>query len=292
MSDTLLTCTCNLNTKNMILKIVPLILFIQFSLICFGQDGVVFKMSFKPETEYQQIMSSTTESIIKYSGSEDFLAKMKEKGVDNPNIVKQKITTELSILTGKLKKDGRFPIVMEYVNTDIGNDEKLVPDGTKIYGSTILDSMPILDSISSIGLTEEFKNTLLKTMQSTFSQIEFPNKNLKIGETFEQKTPLSIPVADVSIEMVINSTYKLVSISNGIATFDIIQEYVVTSTITKYQFKIEGNGKGVINYDIDKNYFTVYKTEMLMKMNVDLDSFSMDLEQKSIVIQNTIISKI
>jgi len=55
------------------------------------------------------------------------------------------------------------------------------PEGAVIYGKGSLKNMPTLDSLSGKGLTEQFKRSLLQSMQSSFSQVSFPVKHLKVG---------------------------------------------------------------------------------------------------------------
>ena len=53
-------------------------------------------------------------------------------------------------------------------------------DGTIIYGKGTLNNLPVLDSITSKGLSEELKKTIMQTMQSFFTQFElFRDAKLK-----------------------------------------------------------------------------------------------------------------
>jgi hypothetical protein len=39
-------------------------------------------------------------------------------------------------------------------------------------------------------MTEEKKKTLLPAMESMMNQIKYPNRKIKVGESFEQKNPM------------------------------------------------------------------------------------------------------
>ena len=193
--------------------------------------------------------------------------------------------------TGNMNDDGNFPFEMEYVTSNRTSGKKIVPDGTIFYGIGDSKGMPKLDSISADGLTEDHKQLLLTTIESTFSQVKFPDKKIKIGETFVQEMPLSIPVADVNLDMAITSTYKLISIKEGFAFFDISIDFSLLSEITKYTIKATGTGNGSIKYDLKNNFFIEYKTTTEMKMNFDVGSFVMDMTVISYMDQNTTLYK-
>jgi hypothetical protein len=273
-------------------KIILLLLTLtQISCNSQTKDGLTFKVQYKPETKYSQTIVQTSHSDMKYSGSEEFLQKLKDKGVQNPTITDKKSKIESVFKTGKLTDGTNFPLTMEFVKTTSSDGKKDIPDGTLIYGHGSIGNMPTLDSIVSDGLDGEFKKTLLQAMQSTFSQLSFPEKKVKVGESFSRESPLSIPIAGVTIEMTITTNYKLLSITNGIANFDVSQVYTMKSTITKYTIKATGSGKGKLLYDVVNNYYLKYQIDTEMGMNVKLDNFDLDLNSKSGFIQTTEITR-
>lgn len=259
---------------------------------CYSQKNneLIFKVQYKPETKYSQTIEQTSHSEMKYSGSEEFLQKLKDNGVQNPTITDKTSKIESIFKTEKLTPSKTFPLTMEFVKTTSSDGKKEIPDGTLIYGHGSIGNMPTLDSIVSSELDDEFKKTLLQAMQSTFSQLSFPEKKVKIGESFSRESPLSIPIAGVTIEMAITTTYKLLSITNGIADFDVSQIYTMKSTITKYTIKATGNGNGKLLYDVSNKYYLKYQINTVMGMNIELDNFAIDLNSKSGFIQTTIIT--
>lgn len=272
-------------------KIILLLLTLtQISCNSQTKDELTFKVQYKPETKYSQTIEQTSHSDMKYSGSEEFLQKLKDKGVQNPTITDKTSKIESVFKTGKLSDGTNFPLAMEFVKTTSSDGKKDIPDGTLIYGHGSIGNMPTLDSIVSNGLDEEFKKTLLQAMQSTFSQLSFPEKRVKVGESFSRESPLSIPIAGVTIEMTITTNYKLLNITNGIADFDVSQVYTMKSTITKYTIKATGSGKGKLLYDVSNNYYLKYQIDTEMGMNMKLDNFDLDLNSKSGFIQTTVIT--
>ena len=90
--------------------------------------------------------------------------------------------------------------------------------------------------------------------------------------------------------MAITTTYKLLSITNGIADFDVSQIYNMKSTITKFTINETWNGNGKLLYDVSNKYYLKYQINTVMGMNIELDNFAIDLNSKSGFIQTTIIT--
>lgn len=262
-----------------------------FTFIGYSQDSVIFKSQYKPETKYIQTIEQNNYSIIKFSGSDEFLQKLNAKGIQNPAITDSKSIIELILKTGKLTKESDYPVTIEFLKTTNSDGKKTIPDGTIIFGRGTNGNMPKFDSIVSIGLTDEFKKTFLKTMQSTFDQLVLPEKVVRVGESFSIETPFSIPFADMSLEMNITTNYKLESIKNGIANFKVLQTFTVKSKITKYTINATGNGEGQLDYDILNNYNLKYQVNSQIKMNVKLEKFSVDSTTDNNIIQTARISE-
>ena len=270
-----------------------ILLFITLTKIsCSGQSGdeLIFKVQYKPETKYSQTIVRTSNSNVKYSGSEEFHQKLKEKGIQNPMIIDKETTIESILKTGKLSDDSTFPLTVEFVKTTGSANKSDIPDGAIIYGHGSIDSMPTLDSIVSPGLDDEFEKVLLQTMQSTYSQLLFPEQRVKIGDGFSRVAPLSFPIAGEIIEMTITTDYKLLSITNGIADFDVSQVYIVKSTSTKYPVKASGSGKGKLLYDVSNKFYLKYQIDIEIALNLKLEMFDLDSKSRSGFTQTTVIT--
>jgi hypothetical protein len=255
------------------------------------QKEVIFKVQYKPDMKYNQMIEQKSQTNIKYSGSEDFLNKLKDKGLQNPMITSTQSKIETILKTGEETTKKTFPLTIEFTKTESSDGKIIIPDGTIIYGNGSNGNMPTLDSIVSKELDENFKISLLQTIQSTLNQLSFPEKKVKIGDSFIRESPLSIPISGSTVEMTITTYYKLLDIENSIANFDVSSVYTMKSVITKYDIKATGNSKGKMLYDIVNNNLTNYKTDTEMKMNFKLEDLYMDLESKSSFIQTIEISK-
>jgi hypothetical protein len=279
----------NTQVKNVFLLL--LVISIQLSLAQ-TKNELVFKIQYNPETKYDQTLDQTSHLEMKYAGEADFIQTLKEKGVQNPTIVDNHSIIESVMKTGKLTNKTYFPLTIEFLKTTNSDNKTQIPDGTIIYGKGTLGNMPTLDSIVSKGLSEEFKKGLLQTMQATFSQINIPERKVKVGDVFDIDTPLSIPLANIQMDMTITTTYKLLSIKNNVADFDVSQVYTMKANTTKFPMDATGTGKGKLLYDVINNFNLSYQIDMEMSANVKIEKIELDIKSKMEMIQSAKISKI
>jgi hypothetical protein len=270
----------------------PVLFFLLVTFGCQSQStkSVTFKFEYRPETKYQQTIVQSSTSEITYSGSEEFLSRLQNKGIENPTITKSGSDIQTILNTGKRKKE-KYPLTIEYVKATNSDGREIIPKGTIIYGNGFDNRTPKLDSIVSKDMEDSFKKSLLQTIQSTFSQITFPEKTIRVGESFSNEMPLSIPVAGITVDMKITSTFTLKNISGSVAELDVTSIYTLTSVITDYKIKATGSSNGKMYYDTQYANLTTYDTNTLLNMNLEMDNFTIDLRSESRFLQTNRISK-
>ena len=275
------------------MKNTLLLFLISFPIFSYGQSSKIldFKAGYSPETAYNQITSNASDYEVLYAGSEKFLENLKQNGVVNPTKIKNSFNLETLSKTGKSDKNGNFPITIEYQKSIDVNGKTIIPNGTLLYGKTSSSTMPEMDSIVSKGMDENFKNIIFQTVKSTFSQLVMPQKKLKIGESFIQESPLTLPIAGINIEMVITTTYNLKSMNSKNAFFDITQTYTMKMSDSRFETNGAGLGKGDLIYDIPNHFIT--ENTLVMDFNLDLKStdFTLQLKSKSDFKQTSEVSK-
>jgi hypothetical protein len=279
------------------MKKILLFILVSFPALHYAQSGQVldFKIGYAPKMAYQQIVEQSSETELHYMASPEILEKLKNNGVENPTLAKTVTIMESVFKTGNAAKDGFFPVTIEFLKSTNSENKTIIPDGTFIYGKASASTMPQLDSIVSKDMDAAFKSTLLQTMQSMFSQIALPAKKLKIGESFVQESPLSIPVAGVSFDMKISTTYKLISMTNQTANFDIIQKYTMNVIIKEgqqYNITAEGGGTGKLVYDIPNHFSTSFKLDIGLNFDLKQEMFSLKVKSNSGFNQTVKISKL
>ena len=272
-------------------SIIILFLLLQFSCTTPPQDTVTFKIQYQPEKTYHHTSERTTHSFVKFTGSEKSLQRLKAMGRENPTFSNKKSHTQWILKTGKLIDGIDFPVAVEYVITASNDGEKGTPVKANFYGKILGDNLPEFDSIVSDGLDEKDKATLLQSLQNTFTQLSFPERKVKIGEQFTIENPSSIPMEGSTVDMEVSTTYKLISIAEGIAHFDITQQYVLNPKLKDNSLNGSVSGKGHLVYDMVHTIVLNFTLDTEMNIRKKLDSFEFELKTKSGIVQTTSISK-
>ncbi|MDX6181935.1 hypothetical protein SGQ44_14695 [Flavobacterium sp. Fl-77] len=270
-----------------------LLLFIILPFFNYGQSNEIldFKPGYTPETIYNQTVTNSSDYEMTYSGSEKLLEVLKKNGTENPVKVKNVFNVETVAKTGKMGKDGNFPITIEYLQSSDIDGKNIIPNGTLLFGNATLSSMPKLDSIAAKGMEENLKNSIFQMVQSTFNQLAMPEKKLKAGESFSQESPLAIPLAGINLEMVITTTYNLKNITTKSAFFDIVQVYSMKISDTGFETGGSGNGTGKLVYNIPNHFISENTLDMELNLKLKHTDFNIDLISKSAYSQVVKISK-
>ena len=248
---------------------------------CQSQQAIDFKVGYLPNLNYTLSQKQISENNVLYIASDEIIENLKNNGYSNPTISKD-ITVLRSISkTGELNGN-QFPLNIEVLESS----NKSLDKGMRMHGNYVNEVIKI-DSISNSSISEKSKKELLTSMETMMNQIKYPEGKIKIGESFEQKSPMSMPIADVTIVMEINSIYTLKSVKDGIGYFDLGQVYSIKSATKDYKMALDGTGKGQIDFDIEKQFFTKFYLEMEMNLKTELEEFAIELQTKSITDQTT-----
>ncbi|MDB5091384.1 MAG: hypothetical protein JWR09_5378 [Mucilaginibacter sp.] len=235
-----------------------------------AQKSVLFKMKYLPNRTYTMGTSMTMNFNVDLSGNEDIIEKIKAEGFTQPIKANIAMSTSGNTKTGAPGADNVTPMIMAYkieqISVKIG--EKAIPVPLKansqvsIYGHVGQDGKFKADSLNGNNLKDTSEKKITQIMNAIQNKIKFPEKPMHIGDTFTQEMPISIPMAENNGETNVKATYKLVSIANGNAYFDIIQNADVQINIKGVELKISGSGTGKLVYSIKNNFPLDYKTSL------------------------------
>lgn len=254
------------------------------------QDSLSLRIIYRPETSYNYSSEQTLKTVITYSGKEKSLRELKNRGINNPTIFNKKSATEALIKTGKLNEDNHdFPVKVEYASVITSNGTQATPVKATFHGKCGMDSIPVFDVAAANGLDKQSKMILLESWQKSFTQRSFSGQKLKIGEELVTKNPSFIPMEGSEIEMIVTTTYKLISIKNSIADFDISQQYALNPKLMDNSFHGTVTGKGHLVYDMDHSIAMNYTLDTEMELTKKLDSFEFNLKTNSHMVQKTSI---
>jgi hypothetical protein len=106
------------------------------------------------------------------------------------------------------------------------------------------------------------------------NQIKFPDKQMKVGDTFAQQAPMTaLDLKDVGIDkdFDVNVTYKLTAIKDGLAYFDTIAKFEMDlnkqANGRTFAGQGAGGGSGKMIFDIAKSY----PRSAVMDINISFD---------------------
>lgn len=268
-----------------------LLIFIQFACGSPRKDELILKIKYQPAKKYILSTIRGTETVLTYSGEEIAMKEIQRKRIPNPTISKIKTKSDAELQTGALASGTNIPVSLKYLKTLSLDGENEIPSGTILTGSIAGNNQPTFNSVNSEQLDNSQKLNLLETVRNAFEQLNFPEKSLKIGDQFTTNRNTSIPMQLSVIEMVVTTTYKLVSIKNDQAEFDLIQNYLMTPQRMDNTFTGTGSGKGYIYYNIKDCLISDYSVKTELVMNKRLDYFGFELVAKNEFSQTTRMEK-
>jgi hypothetical protein len=235
-------------------------------------------VQYQPDKTYSITTIRGAETVITYSGQDIAMRKLKSMGVKNPTISKVRTKTDAELVTGKSSADSSFQVSLTYkkiMSLDGKND---IPEGTVVQGEIQNKALPTFNKVVSNALKIDQRIQLLQTVQNTFEQFKFPEQRLKIGDQFSTDRPTSMPMEGSTIAIVVTTTYKLLSITNNLAEFELSQNFQMTPKIMDNSFTGTGSGKGRLTYDRTNCLITDYSIKTELKMNKKLDYYEFDLK--------------
>jgi len=254
-------------------------------------EGIILKVQYQPEKTYNISTIRGTETVITYSGQAIAMRKLKSMNIKNPTITKVKTKNDTELVTGKSLADQSFPVRLTYKKTMSLDGKNEIPEGAIVLGEITGDQLPTFNSVTSGTLTSEQKAQLLQTVQTTFDQFKFPEQRLKIGDQFSTDRPMEMAMEGSTVEIKVTTTYKLLSIKNDMAQFELSQGYQMTPKIMNNSFSGKGIGKGQLSYDVANSLITDYSIKTEIEMNKKLDYYEFDLKTINEFQQTTQIAK-
>lgn len=241
-------------------------------------EGLILKVQYQPEKKYSITTIRGTETVINYAGQKIAMRKLKSMGVKNPTISKVKTKTVTELLTGKRAADQSFPVTLTYKKTMSLDGKNEIPEGIVVQGQIEGAEPPVFNKVNSGTLEYNQEVQLLQIVQSNFDQFKFPEKRLKIGDQFSVDRPLSMPMEGSTIDILVTTNYKLLSIKNEMAQFELSQSYLMTPKMMDNSFTGTGSGKGQLSYDLNNSMITDYSIQTELNMNKKLDYYEFDLK--------------
>lgn len=274
------------------MRILILIILLQFALLGAAQSSISFGTYYQTGTKYLTLVTQRSTTEITYQGDNETLELLKSNGVSNPTLQNSVVSSEMEMITGKKKRNDEdsFPIIITILSSE-KDGKTLIPNGTKIFGIGYEKKVPRLDSIVSKEMEPSFKTAFLSTLQASYSQFNFDEKLMKIGESCEYRTPFELPLGNNVLKMNIISAFKLLSIEDNVANFQTTQTYAMTGDVVIADIIGSGSGTGTMKYDLTYSYPIEVETDLKMSMQMPVESILLSIITNSSYKQSVKISK-
>lgn len=249
---------------------------------CFAQNSVTINIQHIPGKTYKTGILQSIDMEMNFKGDSAILKEMMANGQQFPVIMKLNSEMALTTKAGARRADNKVPLVMTYdkINIDqtLNGEEISQTDnpfaGSRIEGISLGDGKIQIDTIIG-NIQPEMKNMLRNMLTSIQSGIKYPSTALKVGDTFTQELPMSIPIPQAAMEMQAKMVYTLKEIKNNTAIFDIKQTIsmkmdmnTINSTGTG-----GGSGSGTLIYDIGNLHPGLVDSDINMNLEMPASGF-------------------
>jgi len=249
-----------------------------------AQQGIIFKMKYLPGRNYNATTNMTMKVNLTMSGDNNLAASINPGG--GPLDIDMAMSMDGTIKTGAKGADKTFPIAIGYkmgqMNMTMNGKKIDIPiptltnNTTSIYGHIDESGKMKADSIGGAAVKDTSEKSIAAMMNAIQNAVKFPDRPLKVGDTFEQEMPFSLPVAGTGLSMNAKVTYKLVSINAGNAYFDVNQTMDIKIPVKDDFMTISGTGSGKMVYSIKDSFPTEFKSDMTLKAKGKVTSLAID----------------
>jgi len=255
------------------------------SQVLVAQSEVLLKAGYQPKKEYTMVTTIKMDGMMDISGAQEMMDQLAASGMTFPIPMSMANDTEVTIKTMAREADGRVPATMTYDKvsasvTMMGVDQVIENPlaGTEIKGW--YDEGGKFTVESAPGLGEQFSAEDIQNLMNQVQQsVEFPDRPLKVGESFTQTTPMNVPIASMgSLTMKIEAVYTVLKIGNRVAVLGVEMKVEMEAGMEVANAIATGTGKGECIYDIGAE--TITATDLALDYTISMDVQGMKMTLK------------
>jgi hypothetical protein len=282
-------------------KIIILAFFAIVSQNIYAQQKLQFSVKYLPMQSYAMAVKMDMDMNMNIDDAATAKA-MKDAGQPANMLMKMNMNMAADIATKGQDAKKDVPLVMTYNNIAIDasmNGQALPIPQTDIKGMAFLGHYSnqtkkiSIDGVQGGVLDPAKKAAAEAQLSQMFNQYSFPDTTLKIGDTFEQSMPLSVPVGGASTEVMTKIKYTLKEIKGNDAIFDLDQALDMAMDLPQGAGKMtmKGSGKGSMVYDIAAKFPTQTNINMDFKFNMNSGGIPISGDMKGVSIVDVKITK-
>ena len=265
-----------------------------FAQCLFAQQTLKFTVKYLPMQSYATTYKMDMDMNMNI-GDEAVAQALKAAGQPSGMKMKMNMTTAIDLVTQVTNAKKEVPFTATYTDFAMGgsmNGQSLPLGETNIKGFGFLGHYTndtrkfVIDRINGDTTNMAAKAAAQAQFSQVFNQYSFPDATLKIGDTFEQSVPVSVPVGAGSTEVMTKIKYTLKEIKANEAIFDLDQVLDMTMDLPQGAGKMDmkGSGKGTMVYDIAAMFpvRSVIDMNFTFKMNSGSAPISGDMKGVSV----------
>ncbi len=224
-----------------------------------AQQAIKFSMSYLPSKNYA-ITYKMDMDMNMTVGDETAAKAMKDAGQPTGMLMKMNMDMTADMTTGAQKNKTDVPFVMSYKNVGINmsmNGQNVPIPQTDLKGfnfegyySNATKKLKI-ETIQGNAADPAKTAAAEAQLAQIFNQYNFPDTTLKIGDSFEQNMPLSVPTAGGNADVMTKIKYTLKEVKGNQAIFDMNQVLDMNMDLPQGggQMVMKGTGTGNMIYD-------------------------------------------
>jgi len=231
-----------------------------FAQSLFAQQSLKFSVKYLPMESYATTYKMDMDMNMNI-GDETVAKALKDAGQPSSMLMKMNMTMAIDMATQALNARKEVPFTATYTDFAMNgsmNGQALPLGETSLNGFGFLGHYSnetkklVVDGIKGDTTNVAARASAQAQLSQIFNQYSFPDATLKIGDTFEQNVPMSVPVGAGSTEVMTKIKYTLKEIKTSEAIFDMDQVLDMTMDLPQGAGKMDmkGSGKGTMVYDI------------------------------------------
>ena len=226
----------------------------------FAQQTLKLSVKYLPMQNYATTYKMDMDMNMNI-GDETVAKALKDAGQPSSMLMKMNMAMAIDLATQAANAKKEVPFTATYTDFTMSgsmNGQALPLPETNIKGFGFLGHYTnetkklAVDGINGDTTNAAAKAAAQQQLAQIFSQYSLPEATLKIGESFEQDLPLSLPVGGGSTDVMTKLKYTLKEIKGNEAIFDLNQVLDMNMDLPQNAGKMimNGTGKGSMVYDI------------------------------------------
>jgi len=226
-----------------------------------AQTSVLFRTKYLPYHTYSATTKMEMNIEMDYDGDPQTLKQIKASGAKLPVLMKVETDLNSDLKTRAFNLNHEVPFTMSIQQGQpkltVNGLATPVPDGASnqiVYGKYSQTGKVSIEGIQGIVLTDSAKAAVMGLIKTIQANVEFPKLPIKVGDSFAQESDMDVPIPGFNAKMMMKITYKLLSITNGKAIFNMDFIAVIDKKSAAAGMDMAGTGNGKFVYDIGTNY--------------------------------------